>query len=225
MSKLKEYFASCPTPQEELTKEDGDLLISLRRNQDIAEPITYAEFLAHPNNPPKDEIPPALMLLWGRSLRLGEYFRMSMSAVIFLSLFLRRPVDAALYFGYVAYRAKEKGIRDITLEFLSIEAFPMGMFHEDQLRQMWEAQKQEGSIENMLDDGEQWRVYLYGDQAEGKIIVRYSQEDERPMTLEEVLADGAIVEPNVIDGHMFFWLKGSYVSVSMEDFEKISAAQ
>lgn len=224
MNKLKDFFDACPFPAEPLSQEDSDFFIRLRLNKDISEPVTYAEFLAHPSNSPKDKIPQALMLLWGRSLRLGEHFRMSISANLFLSFFIRKPEDAALYFGYVAHCAKKKETRDITLEFLSVITFPFGVFSQEELDQMWELQKNEGSPDgNLLDDANEWRVYLFGDAADGKVLLRYSDEDERPMSPEEVAAIGEPKEPKAIDGRMFFWLGAAYVSCSLEDFEKISA--
>lgn len=224
MTKLETFFKNCPTPSKVFDKEDSETLIRLTSLKEYKEPLTYAEFLQHPMvlSETKEKIHPAIMALWSRVVLSGDYFKMSIDASIFLSLFIRSFDDSALYFSYVAHCAKKKGIRAITLSFIAGKVFPFGVFGEDQLSAMWDLQKNEGSpMGNLLDDGGEWKNYLFGAGTDDKVVVKFSDEDERPLTLDELAKCGDIREPQNIEGRMFFWLGNAYVSVTMADYQKI----
>jgi len=224
MNKLSRFFSQCPTPSQALDKTDSEDMIRLMMSPDMDEPMTYQEFLAHPriSSTPKAEIPTALMAVWLRSLRLNDHFKMSLSAAMFLSLFVRSFGDATLYFSYAAYKAKTLGYRNITLDFLSKNVFPWGVFTEDDLKAMWGKQKDDDSPnQNLLDNGQEWKLYLYGEESSDKVLVRFSEDEEKPLSFEELDAMGEINEPQVVEGRMYFWLGKRYVSVSFEDYEKL----
>jgi len=204
-----------------MSEEDAEALATLLRNEDLREPLNYDEFLAHPMTKGlKERVSTTLMALWTRMDFSGGYFRMSIDASIFLSFFVRSIGDSKLYMSYAMLVANKMGVRNITLKFLTEQVFSWGMFDNEQLEMMWDLQQSMGS--DLLDDGDQWKSHLMGDGAEHKVVVRFGEEDERPLTIEEFDKCGELKDPNEIEGRMFFWLGRSYVSTSKEDYQKIT---
>lgn len=204
-------------------EDDMKMMMGLLLNKKLSEPLTFEEFLKDEvivSNGGKEAVPPALMAVWLRNVRLNDHFKMSIDAALFLSMFVTSFGDATLYYSYAASKAKELN-SPITLSFLAEHVFPWGVFDQEQLSQMWALQKDGSSPNgNLLDSGEAWREYLYGGDVD-KLKVRFSDEDERLLTLEEVAAMGEVKEPREIDGRMYFWLGRSYVNTTKEDYTKL----
>ena len=93
-------------------------------------------------------------------------------ALIFASLSEPSAGVAVMYSAYFAYIAKNKGIKDIKLEDLCMDCFPMGIPSDEVLHKYWEKQKVNAnqdtkqyqeyktgklSTDNLLDFGECWR--------------------------------------------------------------------
>lgn len=224
---LKGFFEACPRPSTPLSEEDMEMLAKLLLSKGRDEPLSYAEFMDHPlvkqEKAEGKELPTALIAVWTRVNRVDGYFKMSLNAALFISSFVRSFGDSTLYMSYVMLNAHEHGIRDITLSYVAEHVFPWGVFDQEQLSMMWDLQKNNSSpAGNLLDENSEWRKHLLGNDAENKVVVKFGDEDERPLTIEEFEKCGRIKEPNEIEGRMFFWLGNSYVSTSKEDFQKIT---
>ncbi len=224
MSKLSDFFKNCPVPRTPLTKEESDIMMRLLMNNAIKEPMTYEEFLNTPmvvENGGKEKLPTALMAIWLRNVRLNNHFKMSVDASLFLSTVIDSFGDGTLYYSYVANKAKELG-SNITLDFICTSVFPFGIFTKEQLGKMWDLQKNNDSPNgNLLDDGREWSLYLYGDNFDTKVKLRFSDEDERILSVDEVNGLGDIKEPRDIEGRMYFWLGKKYVSMTHDDYSKL----
>lgn len=224
MSKLKKFFRSCPLPSTEMSKDELSTMVAMSLNKGLSEPMTHEDYLSDAviSAMPPEKIPRAFSALWARNILVNGHFRLSLDAIMFMTMFIRNDRDAAVYFSYVASRANEAGTRDITLGFLSNNPLALGVFTPQEVNNMWEAQMDESCVNgNLLDDPDEWKTYLYGEDAEGKVRVRFSDEDERMMTPEEVDAIGAINEPRAIEGRTYFWAGKQYLSVSTEDFVQL----
>lgn len=222
MSKLLSFFKSCPTPNTPISDEDSREMNYMLINPDFREPWNFEEFkerLIGPNRMFKDknEMHQGLWVIWVRSHLLNDYFKMTLGASLFMSLFVTSVGDAAMYFSYVTAKAKEHGFRIITLDFLAKQVFQFGVFTPEQISLMWSLQKEDGK--NLIDSGEEWRMFLYGD-VEGKVAIRFSDDDQRLVSTEEVLKTG-IRDAREIDGRMFFWLGKKYVSTSIEEYSNL----
>lgn len=222
MSRLSGFFKSCPIPtttiSDEVAKEMNTMLIS----PEFGNPWTFEEFKQNLIGKgkmfnDKSEMHQGLWVIWARSAMLDDYFKMTLGASLFLSLFVKTVGDATMYFSYVAGRAKFYGVRVITLDFIVKNVFQFGVFSSEQIEMMWELQEEDG--ENLIDNGDEWRKFLYEEEAD-KIIVRFSEEDHRFMTKDDILRSG-IKDPQEIEGRMFFWLEKNYVSTSLEDYSKL----
>lgn len=224
---LKGFLEACPNPSTELSKEDVENMIILLGMKGMSEPLGYTEFLEHEFTKrlksKEKEVPRAMMALWTRIVRVNDHFKMSIDAALFLSTFIRSFGDSTLYMSYIMLKSHQMGVSNITLNFLAERIFPWGMFNEQQLAMMWELQKESGSPNaNLLDDGSAWREYLFGEGAGDKVVVRFAEGDDRPLTIEEFDKCGAVKEPSEIEGRMFFWLGNLYVSTSKDDYQKIT---
>lgn len=223
MSNLKKFFRTCPSPSRELGPDELSAMVAMMLNARLAEPMSHQDYLGDSviAGMEQGKVPSVFTALWTRNDMMNGYFRISLDALMFMALFIRNKKDAAIYFSYVAYKAKEAGTRDITLRLMSEGSFALGTFTPEETNTMWEGQKNTSSPNgNLLDDPDEWRTFLYGDGTEGKVMVRFSEDDERMMSPEEVHAIGAISEPRAIEGRTYFWAGGQrYLSVSMEDFE------
>ena len=51
--------------------------------------------------------------------------------------------------------------------------------------------------------------------------LRFSDEDERLLSVDEVKNLGEIREPRDIEGRMYFWLGKKYVSLTKDDYSKL----
>jgi hypothetical protein len=58
-----------------------------------------------------------------------------------MSLSFSTPGDAVMYTYYIAYKMKELGISDLSIEQLCVNVFPFGFFSEDSLHEYWDKQK------------------------------------------------------------------------------------
>lgn len=222
MSKLLSFFKSCPIPNTPISEEDSRDMNAMLINPDFSEPWNFEEFkerLIGPNKMFKDkaEMHQGLWVIWVRSHLLNDYFKMTLGASMFMSLFVTSVGDATMYFSYAAAKAKEQGLRTITLDFLAKQVFQFGVFTPEQISLMWSFQEEGGK--NLLDNGEEWKVFLYGD-AEGKVAIRFSDDDQKLINIEEVLKTG-VKDAREIDERMFFWLGKKYVSTSIEDYSKL----
>lgn len=223
---LSEFFKSCPSPTRELTKDEAAMLIGLLAHKGMDVPMSYHEFLEHPlvkqEKSNGKELPTSLMAVWTRIARVDSYFKMGLNASLFIASLIKSFGESTIYMSYVMLCAHRSGVRSITLKFLTEKVFPFGVFSDEQLDEMWDRQKVQGSFTgNLLDDNLAWKKHLLGDDVEGKVVVKYGDEDERPLTMQEFELCGEVKEPNEIDGRVFFWLGKSYVSVSKEDYQII----
>ena len=80
------------------------------------------------------------------------------AVLIFLGCMIESPGIAVEYCNYMQYKCWQHGIKHIDREAFSRYIFPMGLFSEDTLREMWDKQKiipkDGGSLVNMLDHPE-----------------------------------------------------------------------
>jgi len=60
---------------------------------------------------------------------------------LLMSLSFSTPGDAVMYTYYIAYKMKELGISDLSIEQLCVNVFPFGFFSEDSLHEYWDKQK------------------------------------------------------------------------------------
>jgi hypothetical protein len=78
----------------------------------------------------------------------------------FLSTRLETPGEAVMYSYFIAFKAKQAGLKRIDFQFMCSNIFPFGFPKESELTEIWDAQKlrnlpelQEMSgAENLLDD-------------------------------------------------------------------------
>lgn len=61
--------------------------------------------------------------------------------ILLLSFISKSAGVAVLYLWYLQYWCKKNNSRNINLDKLCIEVFPMGFFKEDDLKQVWLSQK------------------------------------------------------------------------------------
>jgi hypothetical protein len=222
MSKLSDFFRSCPIPNTPISEEDARDMHAMMMSSEFMEPWTFDEFQQKMIGEgkmfkDKDEMHQGLWVIWSRSKMLDDYFKMTLGATLFLSLFVKTVGDAAMYFSYVAGKAKSYGIRVITLDFIVKNVFQFGVFSPEQISLMWILQEEDGK--NLIDKGDEWREFLYGESA-GKIAVRFTEDDYKLMATEDVLKEG-VVDAREIEGRMFFWMGKNYVSTSLEDYSKL----
>jgi hypothetical protein len=92
--------------------------------------------------------------------------RMTLGALIILSLYMKNPGICAMYAYYLYHKLPPNTL--ITLDKFSINLFPWGMFSKAQLDKIWDAQKREsedetkdctciGAPDNLLDYLETWK--------------------------------------------------------------------
>ena len=67
--------------------------------------------------------------------------KMDKASRLFISLSCSSPGDAVMYTYYIAYKMKESGISDLSIERLCVDVFPVGFFSEDSLHEYWDKQK------------------------------------------------------------------------------------
>lgn len=223
MSKLSDFFKSCPIPNATISDEDAKEMNAMLISPEFGEPWTFEEFKQKMIGDgrmfrDKSEMHQGLWVIWARSGMLDGYFTMTLGASLFLSLFVKTVGDATMYFSYAAGRAKLYGVRAITLDFLVKNVFQFGVFSPEQISLMWTLQEDEEG-KNLVDKGDEWREFLHDGEG-SRINIRFSDEDYRLMTKEAILELG-IEEANEIEGRMFFWLGKNYVSTTLEDYSKL----
>jgi hypothetical protein len=60
---------------------------------------------------------------------------------LLLSLSCSTPGAAVMYTYYIAYKMKQEGIDELSLDRLCVDIFPVGFFSEDSLHEYWDKQK------------------------------------------------------------------------------------
>ena len=60
---------------------------------------------------------------------------------LLLSLSCSSPGDLVMYTYYIAYKMKQEGIDELSLDRLCVDIFPVGFFSEDSLHEYWDKQK------------------------------------------------------------------------------------
>jgi len=222
MSKLLQFFKACPIPTTSISEEDSREMNAMLINPAFGEPWSFEEFKQKLIGEgkmygSKEEMHQGLWIIWARCHMLNDYFKMTIGASLFLSLFVRSAGDAVMYFSYVAGKAKEHNITVITLPFIVKHVFQFGVFSPEQIALMWSLQEEDGK--NLLDSGEEWKKFLYGDMEDG-VVVRFGDEDDRVISKMEILKQG-IKDAQEIEGRMFFWMGRNYVSTSIEEYSKL----
>lgn len=112
---------------------------------------TYKHFI-----PLIREFVPQVFLL---RLKAMTSLKMTLGALIILCMHMPSPGAAVMHTFYLHYKLKDYTL--ITLKVLSEQLFPWGMFSEQQLNDIWDAQKvsskEFGGTDNMIDYPEVWR--------------------------------------------------------------------
>lgn len=93
-------------------------------------------------------------------------FTLSIPAKAFLASIIDRPGVVVMYLTYLQYRAKKANTRELTMEELGIDIFPLGVPTEDALRQLWisvKVNRKEGQFgsDNLLDYGSAMKSILF----------------------------------------------------------------
>jgi hypothetical protein len=83
---------------------------------------------------------------------------------IFFASICQGPGEAMLYLHYLQYKCKELGVKVLDINVLCEKIFPMGFFKNEELMEIWDAQKVErsdmGSSDNLVDYMEAARSIL-----------------------------------------------------------------
>ena len=94
-----------------------------------------------------------------KRLEVMTSLKMSLGALIILSMHMPSAGNAVMHVFYLFYKLKENTL--VTLDVLSKQLFPWGMFSEEQLNSIWDAQKvsskEFGGTDNMIDYPETWK--------------------------------------------------------------------
>lgn len=94
-------------------------------------------------------------------LKAMTSLKMSLGALIILIHHMESPGNAVMHTFYLHYKLPDYTL--ITLDVISRQLFPFGMFSEEQLNEIWNAQKvsgddrPKGGTDNMIDYPEVWR--------------------------------------------------------------------
>lgn len=103
-----------------------------------------------------DEFVPQVFL---KRLEIMTSLKMSLGALIILSMHMPSPGAAIMHTFYLHYKLPDYTL--VTLDVISNQLFPFGMFSDKQLKTIWDAQKVSskecGGTDNMIDYPEIWR--------------------------------------------------------------------
>ena len=94
-----------------------------------------------------------LSILEGRLDHIG--CKLDKASRLLISLFCSTPGDAVMYTYYIAYKMKEAGIKELSLNRVCADIFPFGFFSEESLHEYWDKQKvnpgKNSGGDNLLD--------------------------------------------------------------------------
>lgn len=103
-----------------------------------------------------DEFVPQVFL---KRLEVMTSLKMSLGALIILSFHIPTPGAAVMHCFYLHYKLPDYTL--VTLDVISKQLFPFGMFSEKQLKEIWDKQKvsskEYGGSDNMIDYEIVWR--------------------------------------------------------------------
>ena len=224
MSKLQKLFSTCVLPSAPLDEETIEALNALLYNTNDRSAMSFDEFVEQMVGENKsfssqENVPEPLWALFEKLRFSGIDIRLHIEAAIFLSLLSKNNSYISIYLGYTAYHAKQQNTKDVSLSFVVSHVLPNGAFTDEQVVAMWNSQEKDG---NPLDDADEWKRMMYGDDSSGKIIVHLSDSDHEFMSDEQIKALGGPKEPRSIEGKMFFWLGPRYVHTTLSDYELIN---
>lgn len=73
--------------------------------------------------------------------------------LLFITHLAETPGNAVMYLAYLQYRCKKEDIKELSFEYFCESIFPFGFPSDEDLHQLWNAQKvrPEGGSDNLLD--------------------------------------------------------------------------